>query len=60
MLSHLPRQPVLPGFRLSLGCAVAYLSLLILLPLSGLVFKAGHLSLAEFWAVASGERALAS
>jgi sulfate transport system permease protein len=54
------RQRVLPGFRLSLGCALVYLSLLILLPLSGLVFKASHLSMAEFWAIASGERALAS
>jgi len=53
-------QRVLPGFRLSLGCALVYLSLLILLPLSGLVFKASHLSMAEFWAIASGERALAS
>ena len=60
MLSNLPKQQALPGFRLSLGCAVAYLSLLILLPLSGLAFKASHLSLPEFWAVASGERALAS
>jgi len=51
---------VLPGFGLSLGCTLVYLSLLILLPLSGLAFKASHLSLAEFWAIASGERALAS
>ncbi|MEF8730174.1 MAG: sulfate ABC transporter permease subunit CysT [Accumulibacter sp.] len=51
---------LLPGFRLSLGCAVLYLSLLVLLPLSGLVFKASQLSLAAFWEIASGERALAS
>ncbi len=51
---------MLPGFGLSLGCTLVYLSLLILLPLSGLAFKASHLSLAEFWAIASGERALAS
>jgi len=51
---------LLPGFRLSLGCAVLYLSLLVLLPLSGLVFKASQLSLAAFWDIASGERALAS
>jgi sulfate transport system permease protein len=51
---------VLPGFGLSLGCTLVYLSLLILLPLSGLAFKASHLSLDAFWAIASGERALAS
>ena len=51
---------VLPGFGLSLGCTLVYLSLLILLPLSGLAFKSSSLSLAQFWDVASGERALAS
>ncbi|HMV04578.1 MAG TPA: sulfate ABC transporter permease subunit CysT [Accumulibacter sp.] len=51
---------VLPGFSLSLGCALVYLSLLVLLPLSGLGFKASHLSLNEFWEMATGERALAS
>ena len=51
---------VLPGFGLSLGVTLVYLSLLILLPLSGLAFKASSLSLHQFWEVASGERALAS
>jgi sulfate transport system permease protein len=51
---------VLPGFGLSLGFTLAYLSLLVLLPLSGLVFKAGTLDFAEFWEIASGERALAA
>ncbi len=54
------RSPALPGFGLSLGCTLAYLSLVVLLPLSGLAFKAAHLSLAEFCAIATGERALAS
>lgn len=51
---------VLPGFGLSLGFTLVYLSLLVLLPLSGLVFKAGALSLGQFWDVATGERALAA
>src|ERR1035437_4557108 len=51
---------VLPGFGLSLGVTLVYLSLLILLPLSGLAFKSSSLDWAQFWAVASGERALAS
>ena len=51
---------VLPGFGLSLGCTLVYLSLLVLLPLSGLAFKSSSLSLAQFWDIASGERALAS
>jgi sulfate transport system permease protein len=51
---------VLPGFGLSLGFTLVYLSLLILLPLSGLVFKAGALGFEQFWDMATGERALAS
>ena len=51
---------VLPGFGLSLGCTLVYLSLLVLLPLSGLAFKSSSLSLSQFWDIASGERALAS
>ena len=51
---------VLPGFGLSLGITLIYLSLLILLPLSGLAFKTSSLNLGQFWDIASGERALAS
>ena len=51
---------VLPGFGLSLGFTLVYLSLLILLPLSGLAFKTSSLSLAQFWEIASGERAIAA
>ncbi|MFZ2855845.1 MAG: sulfate ABC transporter permease subunit CysT [Rhodocyclaceae bacterium] len=51
---------VLPGFSLGLGYTLVYLSILILLPLSGLVFKASSLTLAQFWDIASGPRALAS
>ena len=51
---------VLPGFGLSLGCTLVYLSLLVLLPLSGLAVKSSSLSFAQFWDIASGERALAS
>lgn len=53
-------RKVLPGFGLSLGVTLVYLSLLILLPLSGLIFKASSLSLAQLWDIASGQRALAS
>jgi len=39
---------VLPGFSLSLGCTLFYLSLLVLLPLSACFLKASTLSWAEF------------
>jgi len=51
---------VLPGFGLSLGYALVYLSLLILLPLAALVAKSTTLSPTVFWDIATSERALAS
>ena len=51
---------VLPGFGLSLGFTLIYLSLLVLLPLSVLIVKTTSLTFAEFWSIASGERALAA
>jgi len=51
---------VLPGFRLGLGYTLTYLTLLVLIPLGGMILMTGKLSWAEFWAIATGERALAS
>ena len=53
-------RSVLPGFRIGLGYTLFYLSLIVLLPLSALVFKSAQLSAEQFWAIATGERALAS
>jgi sulfate transport system permease protein len=53
-------QRVLPGFGRSLGYTLVYLSLLVLIPLSGLVLKAGTLTFAEFWKIATTEQAMAS
>jgi sulfate/thiosulfate transport system permease protein len=54
------KTTVLPGFRLSLGYTVVYMSLLVLIPLGALVLKSTQLSFADFWAVATSERAVAS
>ena len=54
------RANVLPGFRLSLGYTLVYLSLLVLIPLGGLVLKGASLSAAQFLDIAGSERALAS
>ncbi|MDT3671629.1 MAG: sulfate ABC transporter permease subunit CysT [Aromatoleum sp.] len=51
---------VLPGFRLGLGYTLTYLTLLVLIPLAGLILMSGQLSWADFWATATGDRALAS
>jgi len=54
------RRGVLPGFGLSTGFTVLYLSLVVLIPLSTVVLKASSLSLAQFWEVVASPRALAS
>ncbi|MBS1210783.1 MAG: sulfate transporter, permease protein CysT [Proteobacteria bacterium] len=51
---------VLPGFGLSLGYALVYLSLLVLIPLGGLIAKSAELSWAQFWDIATTARAFAS
>jgi sulfate transport system permease protein len=51
---------VLPGFHLTLGYTLLYLGLIVLIPLSALVFKSLSLSLEEFWAAVSSPRVLAS
>jgi sulfate transport system permease protein len=50
----------LPGFGLSLGYALLYLSLLVLIPLGACLVKAAGLSWAEFWAVVSHPQAVAA
>ncbi|ACG73336.1 sulfate ABC transporter, inner membrane subunit CysT [Anaeromyxobacter sp. K] len=54
------RRHVLPGFGLSTGFTVAYLSAVVLIPLSTLALRASTLSWAQAWAVAASPRALAS
>jgi len=54
-----PRR-VLPGFNLTLGYTVLYLSLIVLIPLSALVFKTFTLNWDQFWAAVSSPRVLAS
>ena len=56
----LRRPSVIPGFGLTLGFTLAYLGLIVLLPLAGLVAKAFGLSLAELWAIASTPRVVAA
>jgi sulfate transport system permease protein len=51
---------VLPGFRLSLGYTVTYLSLLVLIPLAGLAWKSADLGWAGFWEAIAAPRALAA
>ena len=51
---------VLPGFNLSLGFTIFYLSLIVLIPLSAAFIKTSTLNLHEFWVAVASPRVLAS
>ncbi|HZG15004.1 MAG TPA: sulfate ABC transporter permease subunit CysT [Candidatus Bathyarchaeia archaeon] len=54
------QRRVIPGFGLSLGYTVIYLSLLVLIPLGVLLLKTTSLSFEQFWQIATADRVLAS
>jgi len=54
------QHSVLPGFGLTLGYTLVYLSLIVLIPLAAVFIEAFSLSWAEFWAIVSAPRVLAS
>lgn len=60
MRIQLKRQSVLPGFGLTMGFTLLYLSLIVLIPLSGLFLKSASLSWPEFWKTVSDPRVVAS
>lgn len=51
---------VLPGFGLTMGFTLFYLSALVLVPFAGLVARAAGISWADFWRLATTDRALAA
>jgi sulfate transport system permease protein len=54
------KNTVIPGFRLSLGYTLAYLSLIVLIPLAGVFLRTMELSWGEFWQIATSPRVLSS
>ena len=53
-------SPVIPGFGLTLGYTLVYLSLLVLIPLGALFLKTSELSWGEFIAIIQAPRVLAA
>ena len=51
---------VLPGFRLTLGYTIFYLSVIVLIPISALFFKTFSLTLDQFWSAVTSPRVMAS
>ncbi|ACT47114.1 sulfate ABC transporter permease subunit CysT [Methylotenera mobilis] len=54
------QKNILPGFNLSLGFTIFYLSLIVLIPLSAAFIKTTELSMPEFWEVITAPRVVAS
>ncbi len=53
-------KKVLPGFEITLGFSIFYLSLIVLIPMSALFFKTFTLTWDQFWSAVSGPRVVAS
>lgn len=62
LTERLPRRApsVLPGFGLTLGFSMAYLGLVVLLPLAGAFIRSAGLGWSGFWQLATDERTLAA
>jgi sulfate transport system permease protein len=54
------KKSSLPGFGLTLGLSISYMTLLILIPLSALVLYGARLSPREFWELVANERVIAA
>lgn len=63
-LNAIPRTPrhqrVLPGFGLSLGTSLFFISLILLLPMTGLIMQTAQMGWSEYWYVITDERVVAS
>jgi sulfate transport system permease protein len=56
---HKPRR-VLPGFEMTLGYTMTYLSLLVLIPLSAVFIRSLGLGWGHFWEIVTAPRVIAS
>ena len=58
--TSLKSYSVIPGFGITMGFTLLYLSLIVLIPLSGIFVKTAQMSWADFWRVATDPRVMAS
>ncbi|KAA0875841.1 sulfate/thiosulfate ABC transporter permease CysT [Nitrincola tapanii] len=59
-LSLNPGKRVLPGFALSLGISLLFISLVLLLPVTGLLMQTAGMTWQEYWSVITDPRVVAS
>ena len=60
MSAHFNKRQVLPGFGLTMGYAITYLSLIVLVPLAALFLKSAGLGWTDFWKAVASPRVIAS
>jgi sulfate transport system permease protein len=60
MSKPLFKRSVIPGFGVTLGFTLAYLGLIVLIPLSAVIWKTSDLTLLQFWQTISEPRVVAS
>ena len=56
----LKQRSILPGFRLTMGFTLVYLSFIVLIPLAALLLRTATLSWEQFWTTITAPRVLAS
>ena len=59
-MKTLGKRSVLPGFRLTLGYTLLYLSLIVLIPLAATFLKTTQVDLGTFWSTVTSPRVMAS
>ena len=60
MAAHRQARRVLPGFGLTLGYTMVYLSILVLIPLSAVIIRSLGLGWSHFWETVTAPRVLAA
>src|ERR1700730_11057435 len=53
-------RSILPGFGLSLGFTLFYLSFIVLIPVAAMFIKTSGLSWSKFWSIVTDDRVVAS
>lgn len=59
-MAYIRKKPLLPGFGLSLGYTLVYLSLIVLIPLAAVFLRTTELDWATFWHVVTTPRVVAT
>ena len=60
MMAMSRKRRVLPGFGITMGFTLLYLSLIVLMPISTILLKTATLSWSEFWGTVTSARTLAA